>query len=45
MNAGMLTYNGMPLYYYTPDKNPGDTTGQAVGKVVYVIAPEGSIVK
>ncbi len=29
-------WNGMPLYYYTPDKNPGDTTGQGVGGVWFV---------
>ncbi len=23
-----LTYNGWPLYYYAPDKAPGDTNGQ-----------------
>ncbi len=39
------TYNGWPLYYYAKDKQPGDTTGQDVGKVWYVIAPSGDAVK
>jgi predicted lipoprotein with Yx(FWY)xxD motif len=34
-----VTYNKMPLYYYTPDTNPGDTKGQGVGKVWFVINP------
>jgi predicted lipoprotein with Yx(FWY)xxD motif len=36
-----VTYNGWPLYYYGKDKNPGDTTGQDVGKVWYLISPSG----
>ena len=35
-----VTYNGMPLYYWKDDKAIGDTTGQAVGDVWYVIQPE-----
>lgn len=34
-----VTYKGMPLYYYTPDKAAGDTTGQGVGGVWFVAAP------
>jgi len=34
-----VTYNGMPLYFYAKDKNPGDTTGQNVGGVWFVVAP------
>ncbi len=40
-----VTYNGWPLYYWASDKNPGDTTGQAVGKVWWVVSPEGNIIK
>ncbi|HLC29168.1 MAG TPA: LPXTG cell wall anchor domain-containing protein [Dehalococcoidia bacterium] len=39
--ARQLTYNGWPLYYYAPDEKPGDTKGQDVGKVWYVLHPEG----
>lgn len=34
------TYKGYPLYYWVKDAKRGDTTGQAVGKVWYVIDPE-----
>ena len=33
------TYKGMPLYYFVGDKNPGDTTGQGVKDVWYVVNP------
>lgn len=33
------TYKGMPLYYFAGDKNPGDTTGQGVKDVWYVVNP------
>lgn len=32
-----VTYDGKPLYYWVKDQKPGDTTGQDVGKVWYVI--------
>ena len=35
----MVTYNHMPLYYWAKDAKPGDTTGQAVGKVWYGLKP------
>ncbi|HVY72699.1 MAG TPA: hypothetical protein VG984_01450 [Candidatus Paceibacterota bacterium] len=34
-----VTYNGHPLYFYIKDKNSGDTTGQGVGGVWYVVKP------
>lgn len=37
-----VTYNGMPLYYYVKDEAPGDTTGQAVGDVWYLVNPSES---
>lgn len=40
-----VTYNGWPLYYYIGDKKGGDTAGQAVGKVWWVISPEGNVLK
>ncbi len=33
------TYKGMPLYYFAGDKNPGDTNGQGVKDIWYVVAP------
>jgi predicted lipoprotein with Yx(FWY)xxD motif len=35
----VVTYAGMPLYYYQKDAKPGDTTGQDVGSVWFVVAP------
>jgi predicted lipoprotein with Yx(FWY)xxD motif len=40
-----LTYNGWPLYYYAKDAAPGDTTGQAVGNVWWVVSGEGNAIK
>jgi len=40
-----VTYNGMPLYYYAKDAKPGDTTGQNVGTVWFLVAPDGTIIK
>jgi predicted lipoprotein with Yx(FWY)xxD motif len=40
-----VTYNGWPLYYYANDKAPGDVTGQAVGKVWWVVSGEGNPIK
>ncbi len=34
-----VTYDDMPVYYFAKDAKPGDATGQAVGKVWFVIAP------
>lgn len=34
-----VAYNGIPLYYWQADVNPGDTTGQGVGDVWFVVAP------
>ena len=33
------TYKGMPLYYFVKDAKPGDTTGQDVNNVWYVVTP------
>lgn len=40
----IVTYNQMPLYYWYDDKAPGDTDGQDVGKVWYVVSPTGVMV-
>lgn len=34
-----VTYNGLPLYYWGNDENPGDTTGHRVGHVWWVATP------
>ncbi|MFN8375307.1 MAG: hypothetical protein U0694_20820 [Anaerolineae bacterium] len=34
-----VTYNGMPLYYWFRDAQPGDTRGQGVGGVWWVVPP------
>lgn len=33
------TYKGLPLYYFFKDKAAGDTLGQGVNNVWYVVAP------
>jgi predicted lipoprotein with Yx(FWY)xxD motif len=35
------TFRGYPLYYWSGDKAPGETSGQGVGNVWYVIDPAG----
>jgi predicted lipoprotein with Yx(FWY)xxD motif len=34
-----VTYNGVPLYYWAKDTKPGDTTGQGVNNVWFVVPP------
>jgi predicted lipoprotein with Yx(FWY)xxD motif len=36
-----ITYNGKPLYYFAGDETPGDTNGQGVGDVWFVVSPQG----
>ena len=43
--ALQVTYNGMPLYYFANDSGPGQTNGQGVGDVWYVVSPEGEPVR
>ena len=40
-----VTYGGWPLYYWVNDAAPGDTTGQNVGEVWFVVSPAGEIVR
>src|SRR5512140_2627018 len=37
-----VTYNGMPLYFFIADKAAGDTKGQAVKNVWYVVDASGN---
>ena len=39
-----VTYDGRPLYYFAPDEEPGDTMGQGVGDVWFVVSPAGEAV-
>lgn len=43
--ATQVTYGGWPLYYWVNDAAPGDTTGQDVGEVWYVVSPAGEIIQ
>jgi plastocyanin len=40
-----VTYNKMPLYHFAKDKAAGDTIGQGVGSVWFVVAPTGDAIK
>jgi len=40
-----VTYNGWPLYYFAKDKQAGDTTGQSVGSVWFVVSATGDALK
>lgn len=42
--SSQVTYNGWPLYYFDKDKQPGETTGQGVGKVWYLVSASGDAV-
>lgn len=37
-----VTYNGHPLYYFAKDAVPGDTTGEGLQNVWYVVTPDGN---
>jgi len=37
-----VTYNDMPLYYYSGDMNPGDTNGNGIGGVWFAAMPQAS---
>ena len=39
--SAQATINGLPLYYYASDEQPGDANGQAVGGVWWVVGPDG----
>jgi predicted lipoprotein with Yx(FWY)xxD motif len=36
-----VTYNDLPLYYFSGDEAAGDTNGQGLMDVWYVVSPEG----
>ncbi len=39
-----VTYNGWPLYYFAGDSSPGDTNGQGLNDVWYVLDSAGDAV-
>jgi predicted lipoprotein with Yx(FWY)xxD motif len=39
-----VTLNDQPLYYFADDNAPGDTNGQAIGDVWYVVSPDGTTI-
>ena len=39
--SAQVTYNGWPLYYYAPDRGPGDARGQNSGSLWYVVSTYG----
>jgi predicted lipoprotein with Yx(FWY)xxD motif len=40
-----VTYGGHPLYYFAGDTAPGQTKGQGLQKVWYLIGPVGNVMK
>lgn len=39
-----VTYAGMPLYHFAADTGPGDTQGQGVGDVWFVVGADGEAI-
>lgn len=39
-----VTVDGMPVYYWHEDENPGEVKGQGVGNVWYAVAPDGTMI-
>ena len=39
--ATQVTYNDLPLYFFSGDEAAGDTNGQGLMDVWYVVSPEG----
>ena len=40
-----VTYNGWPLYYFQDDAAAGDTNGQGLGGVWFLVSPEGEAIE
>ncbi len=40
-----VKYGDWPLYYFANDEAPGDTNGQGVGGVWFVVDPEGELIR
>ncbi len=40
-----VTYNGRPLYNFSKDKQPGDTNGEKIAGIWFVVSPSGDPVQ
>ncbi len=40
-----VTYNKWPLYRFGGDRQPGDTNGQGVGGVWFILGADGKLIK
>lgn len=40
-----VTYNGWPLYYFAGDVAPGETNGQGINEVWFVVSPAGEPIR
>jgi predicted lipoprotein with Yx(FWY)xxD motif len=40
-----VSYNGWPLYFYGGDVQPGQTQGQGVNGVWFVLSPQGKLIR
>jgi predicted lipoprotein with Yx(FWY)xxD motif len=43
--ALQVTYNEMPLYYFADDAEPGETNGQGIGDVWFVVSTAGEPIR
>jgi predicted lipoprotein with Yx(FWY)xxD motif len=43
--SAQVTYGGRPLYYFAADQAPGDTNGQGIGDVWWVVGPDGKAIE
>lgn len=43
--SSQATYNDWPLYYFSGDNGPGDTNGQGINEIWYVVDPGGNAVQ
>jgi predicted lipoprotein with Yx(FWY)xxD motif len=43
--SSQVTYNGWPLYYFAGDTAPGDTNGQGINDVWFVVSPAGEPIR
>ena len=42
--SAQVTYNGWPLYHFASDAAPGDTNGQGIGDIWFVVDAAGNAV-